>query len=218
MSTCWAKKINPKHPIFILGIWIFLQTPYYHANGLFSGLLLFVNTCHHFCSSSLFVFCVCDRSSVPCSGTTRLSVSPRNRLSGCTRASSPALLNRCVSVRIHEDGWVLKAGWMFCILQTNRTRSFLRVPAGDGASVCASTAAGLCPERLRGRRGCPDSQTDPQRGQELQSCERTMSVCLSVCVFVCYSLSDELKRTQMWHRPARRPHKWMILSFYFLLH
>ena len=56
---------------------------------------------------------------------------------------------------------------------------------GDGAAVCAGAAAGVCPERLRGRRGCADSQTDPQRSQGLESCEETTSLFLSVCVCVC---------------------------------
>lgn len=59
------------------------------------------------------------------------------------------------------------------------------VCVGDGAAVCAGAAAGVCPERLRGRRGRADSQTDPQRSQGLESCEETTSLFLSVCVWSC---------------------------------
>lgn len=40
---------------------------------------------------------------------------------------------------------------------------------GDGASVRAGAAAGLHSEKLRGRGGGPDGQTDPQRSPRLQS-------------------------------------------------
>lgn len=81
--------------------------------------------CKHLSSllrSLLFVFCLCacDRSNVPCLGTTRLSVSPRSRLLGCTKASSPALLNKWVFsfVRRREtmpDFYLFFAHMIMCI-------------------------------------------------------------------------------------------------------
>ena len=71
-----------------------------------------VNTCH-------LCMCVCDRSNVLCLGTTRLSVSLRNRLSVCSKASSPARLSRCVcvceaviirNVSLHVHNW-----WFLCV-------------------------------------------------------------------------------------------------------
>lgn len=41
--------------------------------------------------------------------------------------------------------------------------------------MCAVAAAGLHSERLRGGRGSPDSQTDPQRSPRLQSCKYASS-------------------------------------------
>lgn len=92
-----------------------------------------------------------------CLGTTRLNASPRNRLSGCIRAWSPARPSRCVHAR--EAGAVANASLLTAISP----------PAGDGASVRAGAAAGLHSEKLRGRGGGPDGQTDPQRSPRLQS-------------------------------------------------
>lgn len=57
------------------------------------------------------------------------------------------------------------------------------VCAGDGASLCTGAAAGERPQRQRGRRGGPDSQTNPERSQKLEGCECTTCF-VSVCVWL----------------------------------
>lgn len=50
------------------------------------------------------------------------------------------------------------------------------VCVGDGASLREGAAASVSPERLRGRRGDPGSQTNPQRSQGLESREQTSTL------------------------------------------
>lgn len=149
-----------------------------------SCTLCFVNTCHPH-SSPLSVCVWCDRSSVPCLGTTRLSVSLRNRLSGCTKASSPALPNRCVTAHDGEQVRMCVIPtclYMIMCIHLCFFKIVFSVCVGDGASVCAGAAAGVCPERQWGGRGGPDGQTDPQRSQRLKSCEwNTTLFCVCVC-------------------------------------
>ncbi len=56
---------------------------------------------------------------------------------------------------------------------------------GDGASVCARAAAGVCVERNRWRGRATGCQTGPQGGQELSSCE-------CVCAFNCQTSAQPL--------------------------
>lgn len=62
---------------------------------------------------------------------------------------------------------------------------FFIMCVGDGAPVCAGAAAGVCAERLRGRRGGADGKAAPQRSQELQSCE-----CLHRFLFLFVGCND----------------------------
>lgn len=159
-----ARRRNQKLPVLSARIKpVFLLSSYYHANELvLSRTRSCVNTCHlHVCLPRCL--CVWDRSNVLCLGTTRPSGSPRNRLSGCIRAWSPARPSRCVRVRVHEADAVTNAALLTA------------VSSGDGAPVRAGAAAGLHSEKQRGRGGGPHGPTDPQRSPRLQSRKRRRS-------------------------------------------
>lgn len=80
---------------------------------------------------------------------------------------------------LYQDGHSRreKINCIWIVMENNITVCIL----GDGASVCEGAAAALCPEDLRRRRRGPDGETNPQRGQKLESCELSLCVCWLVC-------------------------------------
>ena len=169
-----------------------------------SCTLRFVNTCHLHCSLSLLVcfqcVCVCvfvcDRSNVPCLGTTRLSVSPRNRLSGCTRASSPAPLNRCVSLLLHTMATKSRCFvWMFIWLTFWDMITCIHM-FGFGCvwcvcrwwsgCVCGCSSRCVSWKAARKERMCrqPDRSSKKPGTRELWGDHILIFICVCVCVSV----------------------------------